>query len=101
MDRERKEKEAAEEAERSRKEKLDMMVDEIRKDLEKQMDCDGELQGTEMWVEYAKWCKDAFNTYGDNVYDHLATVENFQAFVRYNKSQDMNRVCIFESSRGS
>ena len=95
MDRERKEKEAAEEAERSKKEKIDMLMDEIRKDLEKEMDC--ELKGTEMWVGYADWCRHAFNTYGDNVYDHLATVENYQSFVSHFKSQDI-RACIFESS---
>eukprot|EP00435_Cladocopium_sp_Y103_P042981 s92_g12.t1 len=87
LDRERKEKEASEEAERFRKSKIDMMVDEICKDLEKEMDC--ELKGTELWMGYADWCRHAFEANGDHVYGHLATEESYQSFLRHRKSQDI------------
>ena len=73
--------------EEHRKDTVEMMVDEIRRDIETSSGY--LLLGTKLWEGYANWCRHAFNAYGNHVYDQLATLENYHSWVRQEKAKDL------------
>lgn len=58
---------------------VEQMLVDVRSDLG--------LSDSPLWPDYEKWCRTCFAKYGDHVYGHLATLDNFNHWVHHQKSQ--------------